>query len=46
MIELQRDSLVFRFPHLDDQARCTIGFQRTLRIPDTGKVYGLPPGFG
>lgn len=24
----------------------SIGFQRTLRIPDDGKVHPLPPGFG
>ena len=27
-------------------AKLDIGFQRTLRIPDDGKTYPLPPGFG
>ena len=26
--------------------RCAISFQRTLRIPDDGKTYPLPPGLG
>ena len=26
--------------------RCYISFQRTLRIPDDGRVYPLPPGLG
>jgi hypothetical protein len=28
-----------------EDARLTISFQRTLRIPDDGKTYPLPPGF-
>ena len=27
-------------------ARCSISFQRTLRIPDDGRDYPLPPGLG
>jgi hypothetical protein len=27
-------------------ARCSIGFQRTLRIPEDGRQYPLPPGLG
>jgi hypothetical protein len=27
-------------------AKLEIGFQRTFRIPDDGKTYPLPPGFG
>ena len=46
MIELRNDGLVFSFPRLGQKARCTIEFERTLRIPDTGQVYGLPPGLG
>jgi hypothetical protein len=46
MPTLENDSLVFRFPHLEPNARLTIDFQRTLRIPDTSKIYNLPPGFG
>ncbi len=46
MIELRSDGLVFTFPEVHPQARLTIGFQRTLRIPDDGKDYFLPPGLG
>ena len=46
MITLENDSLVFRFPEVHDAARCSIGFQRTLRIPDDGLDYPLPPGVG
>ena len=46
MIILERDCLEFRFPEVHENARCTIDFQRTLRIPDDGKDYPLPPGFG
>jgi len=28
------------------QNRCSISFQRTLRLPDDGKVYPLPAGLG
>ncbi len=46
MIELQNDSLVFRFPDVHRDAVLRIGFQRTLRIPDDDKKYHLPPGLG
>jgi len=46
MITLVRDSLVFRFPEVHEDAVLHIGFQRTLRIPDDGKDYPLPPGLG
>jgi len=46
MIELKRDSLTFTFPEVYPAARLTIDFQRTLRIPDDGKDYPLPPGLG
>ena len=46
MIELKRDSLVFTFPEVHPDARLRIDFQRTLRIPDDGKDYPLPPGLG
>lgn len=44
MITLEQDSLVFRFPEVHADAVCRIDFQRTLRIPDDGKDYPLPPG--
>jgi hypothetical protein len=46
MIELLHDSLVCSFPDVHPQAKLTISFQRTLRIPDDGKEYPLPPGLG
>ena len=46
MIELQDDRLVFRFPEVHEQARMEIAFQRTLRLPDDGQSYPLPPGVG
>lgn len=46
MIELKSDRLVVSFPEVTRDAVLTIDFQRTLRIPDDGKDYPLPPGFG
>jgi len=46
MIELQSDKLAVSFPDLADHPQLTIDFERTLRIPDDGKDYPLPPGFG
>jgi len=46
MIELLQDQLVFSFPEVHPQAVLRIDFQRTLRIPDDGKSYPLPPGLG
>ena len=46
MIEMRRDSLVFSFPEVHPGACLTIDFQRTLRVPDDGKDYPLPPGLG
>lgn len=46
MITLEHDRLVFRFPEVHKDARCAIEFQRTLRIPDDGLDYPLPPGMG
>jgi len=46
MIELRHDQLVFTFPEVHPQAKLHVDFQRTLRIPDDGKDYPLPPGLG
>jgi len=46
MIELKNNSLIFSFSEVHPKARLTIDFQRTLRIPDDGKDYPLPPGLG
>lgn len=46
MIELKRDTLLFSFPEVHEDAKLEIHFQRTLRIPDDGRTYPLPPGLG
>lgn len=46
MMELQGDVLVFRFPEVHAHAELRVAFQRTLRIPDDGGTYPLPPGLG
>ena len=45
-IELRDNQLIFRFPNVHEDAELTIGFQRTLRIPDDNREYHLPPGLG
>lgn len=46
MVELSNDVLVFSFPEEHARAKLRIEFQRTLRIPDDGATYPLPPGLG
>src|SRR5262245_24034003 len=46
MIELKSDKLIARFPDLAHKPSLTIDLQRTLRIPDDGQEYPLPPGLG
>lgn len=46
MLELKNDRLVFTFADVHEHARVEVNFQRTLRIPDDGKDYPLPPGLG
>jgi len=46
MIQLKSNELVFAFPDVHEDARLTIDFQRTLRIPDDDNTYSLPPGLG
>lgn len=46
MIELRKNTLKFSFPEVHPEAKLKIDFQRTLRIPDDGKDYPLPPGLG
>jgi hypothetical protein len=45
MIELMHDILTFSFPEVGSGARCSISFRKTLRVPDDGREYPLPPGF-
>jgi hypothetical protein len=44
MIQLEDDELLFQFPDVHPKATMSIHFQRTLRIPDDGRKYPLPPG--
>lgn len=46
MIELKNNQLVISFPEVHEHCTFSIDFQRTLRIPDDGKSYPLPPGLG
>lgn len=46
MIFLKHDRLEFSFPEVHEEAKCYIELMRTLRIPDDGKNYPLPPGLG
>jgi hypothetical protein len=46
MIELKHESLFFTFPEIHPEAQLEINFLRTLRVPDDGKTYPLPPGLG
>ena len=46
MIELKQHALHFRFDAVHPQARCSVNFQRTLRIPDDNRSYPLPAGLG
>lgn len=46
MIYLEDDQLEMHCPEVHDHAQCSISFQRTLRIPDDGREYPLPPGLG
>lgn len=46
MIELHNDTLRIAFPEVHPEARTTISFQRTLRVPDDDRSYPLPAGLG
>lgn len=46
MVILEKDELSFRFPDVHEDACCQVCFQQTLRVPDDGKDYPLPPDFG
>ncbi len=46
MIELRKDTLIFTFPKIHPKARLKVTFNRTLRIPDDGQSWPLPPGLG
>ena len=46
MIELNNNALVFSFHEVHWEAKMSLHFQRTLRIPDDGQKYPLPSGLG
>ena len=47
MIELRNDSLVCTFPGTAAHGtKLIISFMKTLRVPDDGRSYPLPPGLG
>jgi hypothetical protein len=46
MLELVGSMLDFSFPEVHPGAKMSISFERTLRIPDDGKRYHLPPSLG
>jgi hypothetical protein len=43
MVILQSNKLEFQFPEIHKEARCSINFKRTLRIPDDNREHHLPP---
>ena len=46
MIYLEEDNIIIKFPEIHADAGISIGFQRTLRLPDDGNTHSLPPGLG
>lgn len=46
LLELRDDTIVFAFPEVHPDAVLEVSFQRTLRVPDDGRRYPLPPGLG
>lgn len=46
MFTLNNNQLTISFPEVHPDAVARISFQRTLRIPDDGNDYPLPPGMG
>lgn len=43
---LAQDTLLFEFPDIHEAAVLEVTFRRTLRIPDDGRTYDLPPNLG
>ena len=46
MIELRSDRLMVSFSEIHPAAKCSVDFQRTLRVPDDNQEYPLPAGLG
>jgi hypothetical protein len=45
-VKVQNNKVEFFDSENESFNKCTISFQRTLRIPDDGKIYPLPPSLG
>ncbi len=45
-VDVVQSRLVFAFPEVHPNAKLTVTLHRTLRIPDDGKEYPLPPSLG
>lgn len=45
-VDIKYNQLCMNVKHKDKYDSLSIGFQRTLRIPDDNKLYSLPPGLG
>lgn len=43
---LADNTLLFEFPEIHETAVLEVSFHRTLRVPDDGRRYNLPPGLG
>lgn len=46
MIILNESQIEFSFPEVHPDAKMACSLIRTLRIPDNGETYPLPPGLG
>jgi len=46
MLTLRRNRLVFAFPELHENAKLSVRFMRTFRIPDDNNEWPLPPAVG
>lgn len=46
MIYLKKNRIKIEMPDVHKNAKISINLQRTLRLPDDGTVYSLPPGLG
>lgn len=45
-MKIENDNLIAEIPAVHPKAKARFSFQRTLRLPDDGKTYPLPPGLG
>lgn len=45
-LSVDHDTLYFEFPGVHDDAELRVTFHRTVRVPDDGNEYPLPPSLG